>query len=241
MEAVDDISVFNSAMVKQKQRFGWIYRLTNLIRNKAYIGKTINFKKRMKQHKYSKTNTYLSRSIRKHGWDNFKKEIIIDDVPEEDLSNLETCYIEVENTMFPNGYNLTRGGEGISGYKHTVESREKSRQSQNRRLANRDRFGYVTFDKSSNKYKATGPKPDSKCIGRYYTKDKALEALNQFNKTGERIQSDRTRRRMGTGSIFKNGKGYQARYVKNKKTFTKTFDTVEECEEWLKIEAKQAE
>lgn len=74
-----------------KQRFGCVYRLTNLVTKKTYIGKSVNFKRRMRQHKHSmkKGKAYLSRSIRKHGWDKFKKEIIIDDVPEEDLSNLE--------------------------------------------------------------------------------------------------------------------------------------------------------
>ena len=109
-----------------KQRFGCIYRLTNLVTKKTYIGKSVNFKQRMRQHKYPKKTdkTYLHNSIRKHGWDKFKKEIIIDDVPEEDLSNLEISYIEVENTMCPNGYNLTKGGQGTSGYKYTPEQRE---------------------------------------------------------------------------------------------------------------------
>ena len=42
----------------------------------------------------------------------------------------------------------------------------------------------------------------------------------------------------GTGNILKRGKRYQAKYMKNKKTFIKTFDTVEQCEEWLKTELK---
>tara|TARA_B100001093_G_scaffold514686_1_gene589296 strand:- start:348 stop:1043 length:696 start_codon:yes stop_codon:yes gene_type:complete len=222
--------------VEDKQRFGCVYRLTNLIRNKAYIGKTINFKKRMKQHKYSKTNTYLSRSIKKHGWDNFKKEIIIDDVPEEDLNNLEISYIKVENTMTPHGYNLTLGGEGKSGHKASKETREKIKQSAIRRHANRDRFGCVSFHKKENKYQVYGPCPDQKHIGRYFTKEKAIEALKHYNASGECIESDRTMRKKGTGSIKKsnNGKRYVAHYTKNRKQFSKTFDTPEECKEWLK-------
>ena len=38
----------------------------------------------------------------------------------------------------------------------------------------------------------------------------------------------------------KNGKRYQARYKKNNKEYSKTFDTPEQCKEWLKTEAKQA-
>ena len=159
-------------MVKsQKQRFGCVYRLTNLITKKTYIGKTVQgFKRRMSQHKRSKSQTYLHSSIRKHGWDNFKKEIIIDDVPEEDLSNLEISYIEVENTVAPNGMNLTVGGEGVSGYKYTTEQRENRSQANIRRHANRDRFGCVSFVNKINKYRATGPHPDRTMIGQYLTK-----------------------------------------------------------------------
>ena len=45
-------------------------------------------------------------------------------------------------------------------------------------------------------------------------------------------------RKRGTGSIRKRRKRYEATYTKNKKTFSKTFDTPEECEEWLKQELK---
>lgn len=224
-----------------KQRFGCIYRLTNLVTGKTYIGKSVNFKSRMSQHKYNskkRAKTYLHKSINKHGWDNFKKEIIIDDVPEEDLSNLEISYIEVENTMVPHGYNLTVGGEGNTGLIHSKESRKQMSQTHTLRQANRDRFGCVTFDKRGNKYEVIGP--HHKFIGYYFTKEKAEEALNHYNKTGERIDSDRTMRKKGTGGIQKsyNGKRYVAHYTKNKKTFRKTLDTPEECEEWLKKELK---
>ncbi len=228
--------------VDNKQIFGCIYRLTNLITLLCYIGQTDDFKRRMRQHKNSSDihNSYVDRSIRKHGWHNFKVEIIIDDVPEEDLDNLEISYIDVEDTMRPNGYNLTKGGGGIRGYIFTPEQRENCRQAQTLRQANRDRFGCVAFNKIYNKYQVFGPCPDQKHIGYYFTKEKGEQALTLFLKTGERMDSDRTMRRRGTGTIVKsrNGKRYVAQYGKNKKTFNKTFDTPEQCEEWLKIELK---
>ena len=222
-----------------KQRFGCIYRLTNLITKRAYIGKTVNFKQRMGQHKHrsKKGKTYLYNSINRHGWENFKKEIIIDDVPEEDLSNLEISYIEVENTMFPQGYNLTLGGEGSNGFKHTEEAREKCRQATILRAANRNRIGSVTFAKIFNKFRAVGPGPDYKSIGYYFTREKAEQSLRQFNERGKILESDRLKRKYGTGTIYKskNGKRYvAAQKTKNKKKISKTFDTKEECEEWLK-------
>tara|TARA_B100001093_G_scaffold351815_1_gene336276 strand:+ start:6870 stop:7640 length:771 start_codon:yes stop_codon:yes gene_type:complete len=188
----------------------------------------------MGEHKYDskkRAKTYISRSINKHGWDNFKKEIIIDDVPEEDLSNLEISYIEVENTQAPNGMNLTLGGDGMSGI--CEETRKKISQASIRRQANRDRFGTVTFRKRDNKYDARGPHPDCKHIGMYFSREKAIEALNQFNQTGERMDSDRSNRKNGSIRKKKYGERYEAMYMKNRKHFSKTFDTVEECEEWL--------
>ena len=228
-----------------KQRFGCIYMLTNLITLLCYVGKSIDFEGRMYEHKNG-TNihkSYVDRSIRKHGWHNFKVEILIDDVPEEDLGNLETCYIAVKDTLYPNGYNLTKGGEGVSGYKHTDEGRKKMSQVAIRRHAKRDQVGSVYFHKKHNKYQARGPCPDQKSIGYYFTKEKAEQALKHFLKTGERIDSDRTYRKRGTGTIQKsnNGKRFVAGYGKNKKTYRKTFDTVEQCEEWIKTELNVAE
>ena len=53
-----------------------IYKITNLINNKIYIGSTCNFKDRKSKHKNKKTNTMISRAISKYGWDNFLFEII---------------------------------------------------------------------------------------------------------------------------------------------------------------------
>ncbi len=58
-----------------------IYKITNLVNNKIYIGQTIKTaEERLKQHIYAATkhitNTHLSYAIRKYGQDNFKIEII---------------------------------------------------------------------------------------------------------------------------------------------------------------------
>jgi group I intron endonuclease len=208
-----------------KQRWGCLYRLTNTANGKKYIGKTVNFKKRMCGHKNDKKKTYISKAIRKYGWENFKREKIIDDVPEEDLSNLEISYIEVENTMKPAGYNLTTGGEGTSGYKHTEETIKKMHNG---------RYGTACFCKQNKKWMACGSNPEKKLIGLYFTKEKAEAALKLYNETGKRMESDRTMRKIGTGNICKRSQRYRAQIKIKGKIYTKTFDTVEECEEWFK-------
>ncbi len=208
-----------------KQKWGCLYRLTNMVNGRVYIGKTVNFNSRMSKHKTLKLKTYISNAIQKYGWENFKQEKIIDDVPEEDLSNLEISYIEVENTLAPVGYNLTVGGEGVSGYKHTDEAIRKMHNG---------RYGCVTFDKQCKKWSARSASPEGKFIGLYFTKEKAEEALKHYNETGECMEWDRIKRKRGTGTIRKRGKRFDARITINKKTYRKTCDTVAECEEWLK-------
>lgn len=209
---------------QKKQQWGCIYRLTNVFNGKKYIGKSVHYKTRMSVHKTTKKKTYISRAIRKYGWDNFKKEIIIDDVPKENLPNLETLYIDVEDTLAPNGYNLTKGGEGTSGYKHTKETIRKMHNG---------RYGCVCFNKRHKKWIARSQSPELKFIGFYDTKEKAEEALEHYNNTGECLESDRTKRKNGTGCIRKRGKRYRARKYINGKLRSKTFDTEKEGEKWL--------
>ena len=107
-----------------KCRNGCIYLITNPFNGKVYVGQTIDYKRRMKTHEKSGKNSkqYFSRAIHKHGWENFTKEILIDDVPEEDLDNLEINYIAFyESFNREKGYNRTKGGGGTSGYTFTEE------------------------------------------------------------------------------------------------------------------------
>ena len=147
-------------------------------------------------------------------------------MPEEDLNNLETSYIDVEDTLAPNGYNLTKGGEGTSGYKHTEEAIQKMHNG---------RYGSVYFHKGSKKWIAQSSSPECKRIGFYDTKEKAEEALEHYNETGECLECDRTYRKYGTGNIrkSKNGKRYVAQKKINGKLRSKTFDTEKEGEKWL--------
>jgi hypothetical protein len=67
--------------------------------------------------------------------------------------------------------------------------------------------GSVTYDKQNKKWSAVASKrTGAKHIGRYFTKEKAIAALKLYNETGARMDSDVTRRRKGTGSVFKQRK-----------------------------------
>jgi group I intron endonuclease len=116
-----------------------IYCIENLVNGKKYIGKSFDDieKNRWYNHKNMLRrsvhgNKYLQNSWNKYGEENFKFWIVEEHLEndEKKLGEIERKYIKEWNTRIPNGYNLTDGGEGISGYKHTDESREKMRISQ---------------------------------------------------------------------------------------------------------------
>ena len=98
--------------------FGWIYKYTNILDQKSYIGQTVNLKHRKYTHSISKRNDEFHSALRKFGIDNFNFEILeyVEASSKQKLKNilneLEVKYIEKFNTKYPNGYNMTRGGEG---------------------------------------------------------------------------------------------------------------------------------
>lgn len=87
-----------------------VYKITNSVNDKVYIGITCRpIMKRFWQH-CSKGNA-LYNSIKKYGKDKFKIEHIATSENRENLGHLESLLIEQYNSMYPNGYNLTSGGE----------------------------------------------------------------------------------------------------------------------------------
>lgn len=94
-----------------------IYKITNP-NNKIYIGKTINFKKRINSYSslHCKTQKLLYRSFVKYGFDNHKIEVLEKFNNDDILSEKEKFYIKQFNSYNyenDNGLNLTIGGEGI--------------------------------------------------------------------------------------------------------------------------------
>ncbi len=104
----------------------WIYKITNLINNKVYIGQTINdIHQRWNGHCNTKAKTAIASAIKKYGKDNFEVKIMAKANSIEELNHREAYYIKLLNTLSPIGYNLTRGGEGTVGRKHSIETKEK--------------------------------------------------------------------------------------------------------------------
>lgn len=101
---------------------GWgvIYKLTNTVNEKEYVGRTIDLNRRIRQHKvYNKQ--VIDRAIDEYGWAKFTVEILADNIPESELVEKEIKYIERCET-FRDGYNMTEGG---GSYEMTEETKQK--------------------------------------------------------------------------------------------------------------------
>ena len=95
----------------------YVYKVTNKVNNKVYVGRTLDFFKRITQHcKESESETsQLHMDFKKYGIENFTWEVlcIVDDKYEADKKEKE--YIRLFGSLEPNGYNKTGGGtSGVS-------------------------------------------------------------------------------------------------------------------------------
>lgn len=78
---------------------------------KQYVGQTVQtIKDRIRDHKKSSSNcTLLKKAIKKYGFDNLSWKVI-EEIPKFLLNDRETHWIQVLNTLAPNGYNCDTGG-----------------------------------------------------------------------------------------------------------------------------------
>lgn len=96
---------------------GYIYKITNDINNKSYIGlTTTTVEQRWSKHirNYQTVDYALYKAMRKYGIDHFLIQMV-ERCDNECLNERERYYIDLYDT-YNNGYNETRGGEGNTLY-----------------------------------------------------------------------------------------------------------------------------
>lgn len=96
-------------------KFYYVYSITNLIDEMVYIGKRESNNAFISDD-YMGSGILLNRAINKYGLGNFKKELIEYCDSRDHLSEREVYWIQNRNTLFPNGYNITKGGDGGDVY-----------------------------------------------------------------------------------------------------------------------------
>lgn len=113
----------------------YVYEILNLVNGKRYIGKAANVKARWREHlriaKSLLDNSFIiHRAIAKYKPENFQFKILFEFENEQDALNKEIELISYYKTNIHKygndyGYNLTDGGDGVSGRVLSEESRQK--------------------------------------------------------------------------------------------------------------------
>lgn len=137
-----------------------VYCHTNLINGKKYVGQTGKNKAEERwgyngiQYKPSKNpknnhgNYHFWNSIQKYGWDNFKHEILKDNLSKEEANYWEKYYIKEWDLLNPNkGYNHKEGGEGG---KLSEESKMKISKNHSRYWLGRKHSEEYIFERRKN-------------------------------------------------------------------------------------------
>jgi group I intron endonuclease len=155
-----------------------IYRVTNIINGKVYIGqtvKTLEMRKSLHLSNLKKgSDLYFHRAIKKYGEENFKWEILCELDSKEKLDEMEKFLISIYKKEKCGCYNMTDGGDGATGYKHTEENKKKISESNKGRI---------------NPYKGRKRKPLS---------DETKKKLSEAHKG--KIISEETRKKISTAN-----------------------------------------
>lgn len=112
----------------------YLYRISNTINNKIYIGQCTYPVQRWYLHRKSSAEPkqVIHHAIKKHGTHNFIFDVIACCKTQDDTNDTEKLLIKQYGCIVPNGYNVAPGGKVISGKdhwmygkKHTAESKQK--------------------------------------------------------------------------------------------------------------------
>lgn len=99
-----------------KPQYGYIYKTTNLINDKVYIGKHKNSEF---NDKYFGSGKKLISAIKKYGIENFTTEVLEVCYDEKSLNEAEIKYINFYKKKYKeNCYNIAKGGNGGNLIKH---------------------------------------------------------------------------------------------------------------------------
>lgn len=103
-----------------------IYKATNKINGKCYIGQTkLSLKRRICAHVTIKDhNNYFHNAIKKYGIENFKWTILEICFTQKELDEKEEMYIKHFESFGPKGYNLTSGGAGVKKIVHSQMTKD---------------------------------------------------------------------------------------------------------------------
>lgn len=121
---------------------GSVYMHTNKNNGKMYIDLTTKsvhkrFMKHLSDARNGRGCIKFSNAINKYGEDCWITKILINDLPKSELGDWERILIAYHNSITL-GYNITAGGEGLFGLKHTKETKEKLKKAHTGKILSKE-------------------------------------------------------------------------------------------------------
>lgn len=219
----------------------YIYKATNRINGKSYIGQTVDYRSRVWQHQrcYEKEKCKFHDAIQEFGFDNFDWEILKTCESKKEANQSERYYIEYYNS-YRNGYNENKGGVGghnavpvvclsLSGefvkrYDSAADAEKDGFNNVNVILCCKNKlhtcknhlfmFEEDYLKHGAKKYK----KPESKCMKPVIQCDMNGNFINEFKSAQQAAIETRTRRTSIVGVLtgkYKSANGFIFTYKEN--------------------------
>lgn len=242
--------------------YGLIYCVTNTVNGKKYVGQTTrSVEERWKEHKYNygiyKYPFY--KALKKYNPESFEVEVLCECYSKEDLDDKEVFYIDHLNSLVPNGYNCTTGGNNgtrseetckriseslkgifsgenhpLYGKKHSIESLRKMSNAQRGKVASK-----LTLEKMSKSQMGKTlslehrKKISESNTGKRHSKE-TIEKLSKLH-VGKKL-SEETKKKISESTRSENhhmyGKTHSEETIKK---ISKTYTLVSPCGEIVSI------
>jgi hypothetical protein len=171
---------------KDIYKFYTVYKITNLINNKKYIGMhcTNNL-----EDNYLGSGKIIRQAVNKYGKDNFRKEILFIFDNFDDMANKEKEIINEEIIESSEYYNLRTGGEGG---KLTKEIREKISNANRGRIMKKEskQLALETRIKNGNYYKSGEEHHFYGLTHSEEARKKISNSLKEKHKNGHKVWND---------------------------------------------------
>jgi group I intron endonuclease len=214
-------------------RLPGIYKITNLVNGKGYVGKSQDiFTRWVNHYRYAKRlhdgkkptrgtgAIYLA--MNKYGIENFKFEMLFIfplniEITDSMLNTFEVFFIADQNTYAHDGhgYNLTKGGDGISGHIHSVATKNRIgkahrgvAKSEVSKIKNRlAHLGKVTSEETKAKLREANKGKNNGMFGKIHSEES--KDKNRLSHLGKEKPIDFYRKHsrpvlsLATGELFK--------------------------------------
>lgn len=148
-------------MESNQERKWIVYKHTNKINGKVYVGQTCNnINKRWRNGEGYKNCTLFYRAIQKYGWDNFEHEIIKSNLSQTEANELESFYIFLYKSTDKNyGYNVRTGGENSLLSEETKDKIRKANTGRKHNSVTKKKLSEL--NKGENNPNWNKPRPES--------------------------------------------------------------------------------